>query len=114
MTASEFSKQVPASGFLSRLLGRTTTSYALAIVFGADSVDKVDGELAAAKQALLDWVPKRERKDFIMVTLFGPQPVCDAVEEGMTKLCRRDAEVEPLLRGLPVQLFFNGREEKMI
>jgi hypothetical protein len=114
MKVNEFSKRAPAPGFFARLFGQTVQSYALAIVFGAESVEKVDAEIAAAKAAIKDWVAKRYNKDFLMVTAFGPQPVCDAIEQGMRKVCREDSEVAPLLQGIPVELSFNGKEKKKV
>jgi hypothetical protein len=46
--------------------------------------------------------------------VFAEQPVCDAIESGMTKLCREDPEVAPLLRGLAVEFSFNGKDKKLI
>ena len=114
MKANEFSKQVPASGFFSRLLGQRGSSFALGLSIGPDSVEEVPSELAAAKAAIVEWARKRDRKDFILVTVFAEQPVCDAIESEMTKLCREDPEVAPLLRGLPVEFSFDGKDKKVI
>jgi hypothetical protein len=114
MKVNEFSKPMPAPGFFARLFGQTVNSYALAIVFSAASVDRVEAEVADAKKAIKDWIAKREHKDFIMVTAFAPQPVCDAIGVAMTKLCREDSEVAPSLKGIPVELSFNTKEKKMI
>jgi hypothetical protein len=110
---SEFSKSVPARGFLARLLGRTEPSYALGIVLGADSTDKVEGELAAARAALLEWAGRRARKDFVMVTLYGPEQVCIAVEAEVRRMCREDAAVARVIQGLQVELNFNGKLVKL-
>jgi hypothetical protein len=48
------------------------------------------------------------------VTAFAPQPVCDAIDVGMTRLCREDPEIAPLLKGIPVELSFNARQKKTI
>jgi hypothetical protein len=114
MTVNEYAKPVPAPGFFARLFGQSVNSYALAIVFGADSVEKVDAELTAAKAAIKAWSAKRDHKDFVMVTAFAPQPVCEAIDVGITKLCREDPELAPLLKGIPVELSFNGTQKKNI
>jgi len=49
-----------------------------------------------------------------MVTAFAPQPVCEAIDVGITKLCREDPELAPLLKGIPVELSFNGTQKKNI
>jgi hypothetical protein len=74
----------------------------------------VDEEMAAAKKAILDWVASRANRDFILVTYFGVQPVCDAIEIKMTKLCREESEIASLLRGLPIELSFNAIQKKTI
>ena len=114
MKASLYSKQKPATGFFSRLFGGTVSACALAIVMGSESVDEVEAELDAAKQAMMAWAAKFEHKDFVMVTAFAPESVCEAIDQGMTKLCRVDAELAPLLSGLPVELHFNGKTKKHI
>jgi hypothetical protein len=114
MTVNEFSKPVPAPGFFARLFGQTVNSYALALVFGADTVDKVDAEVEAAKTAIQDWCAKREHKDFVTVTAFAPQAVCDAIDVAMTKLCREESALAPLLKGIPIELSFNAKQKKTI
>jgi len=113
MTTNEFAKSAPAPGFFARLFGKTASSYALGITMGAQSVDKVDGEIAAAKKAILEWVAKREIKDLILVTAFAPQAVCDAIQLGIKKL-RDDPELAPLLRGLPIELSFNAKQKATV
>ena len=114
MTVMEFSKQMPAPVFFSRLFGGTVSAYALGITMGAEAVEEVEPELTVAKKAIMDWVAKREYKNFLLVTAFAPEPVCEAIDQGMTKLCREDAQLAPLLRGLPVELSFNGKRKKNV
>jgi hypothetical protein len=114
MKVNEFSKPMPAPGFFARLFGQTVNSLALAIVFGAERVDQVEAEIAGAKAAIKDWSAKRDHKDFVMVTAFAPQPVCDAIGAGMARLCREDPDVAPLLKGIPVELSFNAKQKKTI
>lgn len=114
MKVNEFSKPMPAPGFFARLFGKTVNSYALAIVFGAATVDEVEAEIAGAKTAIKEWSAKREHKDFVMVTAFAPQPVCDAIGVGMAKLCREDSDIAPFLKAIPVELSFNAKEKKTI
>ena len=114
MKVNEFSKPMPAPGFFARLFGQTVNSYALAIVFGAETVDQVEAELAGAKTAIKDWSAKRDHKDFVMVTAFASQPVCEAIGVGMAKLCREDSDIAPLLKGISVELSFNAKEKKSI
>ncbi len=112
MNVNEYAKPVAAPGFFARLFGQTVNSYALAIVFGAESVEKVAAELVEAKAAIKEWIAKRNHKDFVMVTAFAPQPICDAIDVGITKICREDSDVAPLLKGIPVELSFNATQKK--
>jgi hypothetical protein len=110
MRVNEFAKTVPAPGFFARFFGKKVSSYALGITMGAQSIDKVDEELAAARKPIQEWIARRETMDFILVTAYAPQAVCDAILQRV-KMLRDDAEIAPLIQGLPIEFSFNGKQK---
>jgi|GEM_PF-6603474 len=111
MKISEFSKPVPAQGIFARLLGKKDLSYALGISMGPESVDELEKELQAAKEAIIDWCSKRQKKDFILFTVFANDTVCQAIRTNLPEMCRGDDGLSANLQGVHIELSLNGKEK---
>ena len=110
MKASEYSKPVPAQGFLARLFGKQEMSCALNIAMGPESVEDVEDELQAAAEAISDWCDRHQNKDMILFTVFGDAAVCQAIKTRLPEICRASEGLSARLQGIAAELSLNGQE----